>query len=72
MGVVKSLFGGSDPQPPVAAPAPPVADNSNTSAAVTAQATAQTGRAADVSAGQGPSLDDSTDQYSVRKKLLGN
>lgn len=76
MGVVKSLFGAKDPAPPVAAPAPPTpaqADpEANTTQAVVDQAQPTAGRSANVSAGAGdPSLDDSTDPYSVRKKLLG-
>lgn len=73
MGVVKKLFGGSDPSPPAAAPLPPTPTNDNTSAAVTAQASQQLGRASNISAGAGPSLDDSIDdQFVARKKLLGS
>lgn len=76
MGVVKKLFGGADPGVPAAAPLPPTPTASNmaadTSSAVTAQATPSTGRSANISAGNDPTLSQSgDDQYSVRKKLLG-
>lgn len=70
-----SFFGGSKPAPPVAAPAPPTptTGDANTSQAVKDQAQPVASRAANVSAGASgdPSLDNSVDPYSVRKKLLG-
>lgn len=75
-GVVKAvgsiIGGGSSPGAPAAPPAAPTATNDNTSAAVSQQAQGAPGRSADISAGGGPDLNASDDQYSVRKKLLGS
>lgn len=64
------LISPSRPAPIAATPVPPTATPENTSAAVTAQATPQGGRAANMVAG--PDLNDNVDDaYSVRKRLLG-
>lgn len=65
------LLGAKSPAPLEPLPAPPTADNSNTSANTTDAARAGPGRAANIVAGQDPSVNSSSEQYSVRKRLLG-
>ncbi len=73
MGPVAKIFGGGKMPTPAPLPAAPTADSSNTSAATTAAAQPGPGRAANIVAGTGPDLNDTgTDQYSVKKKLLGD
>lgn len=68
---IPDVFGTKKPQM-AATPAPPTVSKVNTSAAVEEQSRSAAGRAATESAGaSGPVLQDSTDPYSVKKKLLG-
>lgn len=70
MAPVAKMFSGGASPTPAALPAAPTADASNTSAATAAAAAPSPGRAANIAAGAGtgPNLDD----YSVKKKLLGD
>jgi hypothetical protein len=74
-GVAKAvgsiIGGGQKPADPAPLPAAPTSTADNTSAAVAAQAAQAAGRGANQSAGTDPALQDSTDPYSVKKKLLG-
>lgn len=65
------LGGGKKPSDPAPLPPTPKPNADNTSADVSSAATPGPGRAANIVAGNDPSLEDSTDPYSVKKKLLG-